>query len=77
MRKTITRKTILLAVLLLIVGIVVAGCGSKQQAYNGYATYNPQGAPQGAQPVPVASGCGVAAPSGANPSVAAPLDSAL
>ena len=71
------KKIILLLVLVSAVGLLVAGCGSKQQAYNGYATYNPQGAPQGAQPVPVASGCGVVAPSEANPSIEAPFDSAL
>ena len=53
-------KIALLVLLGVTVGIVVAGCSSKQP-YSGYATYNPQGG-GGAQPVPIAGGCGVAAP---------------
>jgi len=66
-------KIALLVILVVTVGIVVAGCSNKQP-YTGYAAYNPQGA----QPVPAAGGCGVAAPlEGADGLNAVPLSSAL
>ncbi len=54
----------ILFVLAISITLLIVGCGTKQQAYNGYATYGQGGAPvpQGGQPAPIAGGCGVVAP---------------